>query len=190
MSTITPELALIDPELAAAARALLPEPGAFRPAWRTQPTILARLSTPAPPAAGARASRRHARRSRRVVLVVCTLAIVAAVGGTSGSTLVGRSEATQTAVARAVRQTDVARGAKAARTYTWPTIPGARTYEIRLVRGRTAVWSTTTTVPAAELPARLHLPPGRYTWSATPGFGKPLLDAAARPVVEMTFQVA
>ena len=39
MNVISPELALIDPDLAAHARALLPEPGQFRPASHTSPSL-------------------------------------------------------------------------------------------------------------------------------------------------------
>jgi hypothetical protein len=179
---ISPELALVDPELAAAARALLPGPGEFRPAWHTQP------AAPAQPAADVQPARRRARHVRRAALVACALATAAAVGGALETTRAGRHEAMQVPVARPVVRPP--QQARESRTYTWPAVPGARTYEIRLLRGREPVWSATTTAATAELPARVRLAAGRYTWSATPAFGKPLLDAAARPVVEMTFQVA
>jgi len=190
---ITPELALVDPELAAVARALLPGPGEFRPAWREQPAVPVTLLAATQPAGG-RPARRHARHVRRTAFVACALVTAVAVGGILESTMSERHEAMQIPVAQPVARppqtADVALAAKEARIYTWPAVPGARTYEIRLVRGRKAVWSATTTSAAAELPAGLQLAPGRYTWSATPSFGKPLLDARARPVVEMTFQVA
>lgn len=198
---ISPELALVDPELAAAARALLPGPGEFRPAFRTQPAALRRPAalTPPPPSAEPavrdRPARFHPRRVRRVALVAaCTLATVAAVGGAFEATQAGRPEAAAIQAPQQASRTlgaaAVARELNEARTYSWPAVPGARAYEITLLRGRKPVWTATTTAATAVLPARLRLAPGRYTWSATPTFGKPLRDAAARPVVEMTFQVA
>jgi hypothetical protein len=196
---ISPELALVDPELAAAARALLPGPGRFLPAWNARPTAtgtaharsLAPIAEQLPPTTPIRPRTRHV---RRAILVACVVAAAASVVGALGSAPTGRHEAApRPAVGpfpRALQQARATRQARAARTYTWPAVPGAQTYEIRLLRGRQPVWEAITLEPAVELPARLRLSPGRYTWSATPGFEKPLLDAAARPVVEATFQIS
>jgi hypothetical protein len=192
-AAVSPELALVDPELAAAARALLPGPGQFRPAWKAQAPAPARPASPGQRAASEQTSGPHISHIRRAALVACALAAAATVGGVLEAIRGGGQETAQIPAAQAAagapHEAVVAREVREARTYTWPAVPGARTYEITLLRGREQVWSATTTATTAEFPARLRLAPGRYTWSATPAFGKSLLDAAARPVVEMTFQV-
>jgi hypothetical protein len=47
----------------------------------------------------------------------------------------------------------------------------------------------TTRRQALQLPAELHLHPGRYTWTATPQSNHAALRPAARPVIEETFRV-
>ena len=84
---------------------------------------------------------------------------------------------------RATRQAEVAR------TYTWPAVPGARAYRIELARDGRLIYTATTDSPSLELPATIHLAPGRYTWTATPELKQQRPGSAARPIVEETFQV-
>jgi hypothetical protein len=191
MSAITPELALIDPELAAAARALLPEPGAFRPAWSvrseggTAPGL--ELLLPVTPEPVHRSSRRSSRRA--VFALVGVLPVVAtalALTMTQWAPEVTGPDATAEGAApspMAALQTG------AGRTYAWPDVPGARTYHVAVLRDRQPFFETTTTKPTLELPTALELPPGRYTLSATPQSESSSSEPAARPVIEETFVV-
>lgn len=197
-SSISPELALVDPELAAAARGLLPGPGRFRPASDTHltapGTAHGRLRPPAAAPPASAAARPRTQRARRTVTRVALSAAAAAIAvGAVGAAVFQWHRAPSPVSALAPRTalgSHAARRERTARTYTWPAVPGAHTYRVRVLRGNQRVWEATTSTPAVELPAGLHLSPGRYTWSATPGFEEPLLDAAARPVVEQTFQVS
>jgi hypothetical protein len=170
---VSPGLALVDPELAAAARALLPEPGEFRPNWQES-------AIPAGPLR---------QRRRPVTAIVVAIAIIASiVGGGLGHVLtdpqpVGGARA----IAAATQHAEAARVATAARTYRWPSIPGARSYDLRLRKGAKEVYRVTTTSSTANFPANLYLAAGRYTWSVTPNFGD-APTATTAPIVEGTFE--
>jgi hypothetical protein len=192
MTTISPELALIDPQLAAAARALLPDPGQFRPASGLRAYAGMRLPLPrkpleTPPTTGPTHRARH-------VAAVCVLAAAAIAAGALGlmaSTWdhAAAQPSARNAAPRSLLQARAARQAHIARTYTWPAVPGAEAYQIKIMRGQRQVYEATTRKPALQLPAELHLQPGRYTWTATPLLNKSSLNPTARPVIEETFQV-
>jgi len=91
---------------------------------------------------------------------------------------------------RSTLQAQAARQVRAARSYRWTAVPGAAAYEFEMLRGEDAVYEATTTALAVELPARLRLAPGRYTWSVTPTYEDQSAVFLRRPVVEATFQVA
>ena len=194
MTLVSPELALVDPALAASARAALPEPGCFRPASAPRVPAPRRDQMPAIPGpvespSAATPNRRGGRARHRLPAVLAAAsALVAAglgssFGGTGGTALPPVADASPSSQARATSQ------ARAARTYEWPAVPGAATYSVRLaLRGQT-VYEATTRGTSLQLPEGLHLPPGRYTWSATPRLAAAVSGRAARPVVEGAFEV-
>jgi hypothetical protein len=208
MTTITPELALIDPELAAAARALLPEPGRFRPASCALPAPAESLRAPLPPltavplpplsaqpAARAQPGSAHVPRSRRVAYAasfacIATIA-VGALGFTqlSGPGPAPATASTQAMVTERALRARAAQDVQAASTYTWPAVPGAEAYEVTLLRGGQPIYQATTRELALELPNDLRLHPGQYAWSVKPRLNGPLQTSDARPVIEGVFRI-
>jgi hypothetical protein len=192
MTTISPELALIDPQLAAAARALLPDPGQFRPASDRQAHAGLRITVPrkplqTPPTTG----RTHRAKRATAVCVLAATAIAAGALGLMASKWdrAAAQPSARNAPPRSLLQARAARHARIARTYTWPAVPGADSYQIKIMRGQRPVFEATTRKPALQLPAELHLHPGRYTWTATPQLNNASLSPTARPVIEETFRV-
>lgn len=185
VAPITPELALIDPELAAAARARLPEPGAFRPAWSTRPEQAIPCS-PVRQRDTTAAARARTRRRHHGTLAVVGALVVSAAAIALGVTHPGsRDGAKRAETERATSSRTVAPGW----TFAWPDVPGAQTYRITIMRGDRRVLETTTAASSLELPTSLAFPPGRYTLSATAhraGSSGP----TGRPVIEETFVVA
>ena len=191
MNAISPELALVDPELAAVARAALYEPGQFLPASaaqaqppaRAKPASAARVVAPHPPAGNARPSR------RRRLLVAGTASIAALL-------LLGfrwhQPEATtaNVDVPQAVQHARALQDARNARKYAWPAVPGARAYTVLIRRGQSPIYTATTSSSTYTLPTAFHFAPGRYTWSATPIRGGHTDGLPTRPVVEVTFTVS
>jgi len=173
MHCITPGLALIDPDLAAAARTLLPEPGAFKPNWQTS------VAPTAP---------RRPRRLRVPAILGGTVIVATLLSGGLGQTSTEqRSTIGARTAAPGIQHADAASRAAAARTYRWPSVLDASSYELRLLKGTEEVYRVTTTAPTTDLPANLHLAPGRYTWTVTPNLNNTLSNAPA-PIIEGTLE--
>ena len=179
--TLSPELVLVDPRVAAAARAALHAPGAFVPAWRDDP----RPVVEAPPIRPAVATtRRRGTPTRRQAALAAGCAGVVALGIVTGlgrplhHTLAGVADVTALRE-RALDQI------YAAHSYEWPKVPGARSYRVELARDGTVVYVSVTRAPRLALPPDLPLAPGSYTWTVTPRFA----NREARPVVEESFVV-
>lgn len=197
MSAISPELALIDPQLAAAARALLPDPGQFRPAAvrRTLSDANPRLSEQAPAAFDGPATPRRGRRGGAVglVLVICAIGATWAVPKLQ-ERIAGRDPLvvglpTPPVVSTTALPERASARAPAAAVYTWPAVPGVDAYEFRVMRGAETIYTTMTETPALELPEGLILAPAVYTWSATPLADNSSASGTARPVIEGTFEI-
>jgi hypothetical protein len=186
---ISPELVLVDPELAAEARAQLPEAASI-----VQPARDERLSLVEPP------SRRTRRRSIRIVAVVGALVVAAAVAAA-----VVRDEpqptvrSAQAAAAQEPEESPKAGvlGARklappptdAHRVYVWAPTDGALYYRVEFLRNGKPFHAAETADPSLRLPATLRLPPGTYRWSvrpATVGAAGVVLQQASRP---RTFEV-
>lgn len=200
-----PELALVELQLGVAAaelrdlarclrdrdRAQQFEPGVrprtVAPAWVEQ----TRKSTSRKPAPTPSRTMRALR--RRVAPVAACLVCAVAVGASALGAVPAagpRPEATRAdaqASASALHER-ATRDARASRIYTWSAVPGARRFEVQILRGGQSVFEATTRRLAVVLPEDLQMPAGRYTWLVTPIFESG--SSSARPVVEATFLVA
>jgi hypothetical protein len=126
---------------------------------------------------------------------VAAVGIAALVAGALGFALAQEHRAVEqtrarTEASRAALQVQSARQARAARTFTWPAVPGAERYGFEVRRGNAVVFKTTKAETVVELPQRVRFAPGRYSWYVTPISEKTGVASAARPVVEGAFQVA
>jgi hypothetical protein len=129
---------------------------------------------------------------RRVAPVAACLVCAVAVGASALGAVPAagqRGEATRAAheSASALRER-ASRDARASRVYTWSAVPGARAYDVTILRDEQTVFGTTTRRLAVVLPEDLQMDAGRYTWLVTPVVGDG--SSPRRPVVEATFLVA
>jgi hypothetical protein len=160
---ISPELALVDPELARAARAQMPpEP------W--QRVVVREAPRPEPVA-----RRRPARRRRLVAAIAATL--VAAGGIVASAGIFPRYD-------------DRPRLARPeptfapARTFAWTAVPGAEHYRIRFYRGGKVVLEARPNEARYELPEPFRFDPGVYRWTVEPsnkggsGYRKPVVASS------------
>lgn len=200
MTVISPELALIDPDLAALARASLHEPGQFVPGLSAERVVLPGVfdrpqpATPAPSLAAVPSSRRRPAPTVRRVGAAAGLAVVAA---SALLVLLGArvdTDAAQRASDRVVvtarQRIAAAEDVSRASNYVWPAVPGAVAYRVEIDRNGTEVFAATTEKPSIVLPATLRLAPGRYTWSATEALASGEIPPDAQPVAEATFLVS
>jgi hypothetical protein len=109
LGPISPELALVDPVLAAAARELLPPPGEFRPRSSAEPVVRERTATPVdPPVApvpepapvaieAAPPRRRRGRRTAKVMVLSVAAAAVFVLGYVVGDRTSSSSSGTELA---------------------------------------------------------------------------------------------
>lgn len=170
MDVLSPELALVDPELAAAARRLLRGPG----------DCLTRRPREDP--VPAQAPVRSVRRRPSATAMVATL-IVALVVGSPAVDLIPRSSAgpsfaepSRTVVGQVGEQQSAGSpGFARATELRWPPVAGADFYDVVLWRdGKRVldVWPRTNrlVVPAGGALEARTLAPGRYLWFVYAGF--------------------
>jgi hypothetical protein len=158
---LSPELALVDPDLAAAARALLPEPLLIRPPHT-------------------RHVRRRAVRSWRLERRDLTIAIVGLLVGVAMGAVVTRAGDRAGGEAREPAVTPAATSpARAPLTIRWTPSTAASYFDFVLWRDGARVldaWPTTahTVVPAvwSYRGKRYELTRGRYAWFVYPGVGR------------------
>jgi hypothetical protein len=187
---LSPELALVDPELAAVARALLPPPGAFRPRFATLGAHDVPVpagdagAEPTPPAAAGRR-----RRPGRVAVALAAASSAVAAGALVAWTPRATEQPDGVPSATAALHRAAARDVRAARTYAWPSVPQATAYQVVLSRDGRAVYEALSDDADLDLPVGIRLEPGRYSWSATPVFADRPAGSSAKPVVEATFVV-
>ena len=162
---VSPELALVDPELASAARAELPP----HP-WEVVP----------PPAAAEPAVARP-RRSRRRRLVAALIATLAAAGGIVASAGIFPRDDDRPTLAK-----PDARFAPS-RTFAWTAVPDADHYRIRFYRGADVVLEARPEDPRYVLPSTFRFSPGRYRWTVEPARADG--DGYRPPVVASSFTV-
>ena len=142
LETISPELALVDPVLADAAREQLPDP------W-----------LPPSSAFPARPPARRRRASMRLVGVGALVLVLVAAADASLQSGERREPVVHVAAERLQSPP---------RTFTWATSSGAASYEFQLFRGAERVYRTRAAQPRLQLPALPALTPGRYRWYVWP----------------------
>jgi hypothetical protein len=175
---ISPELALVDPELAAEARAALPEPRPFvRPVERPtagEPTAPAErpgaIERPAP-------ARRPSRRSRRRRLGgLLALAGVLVAAASLAAVMLDQRHAepeptlrsAQAPPAPAAQPPATPQRLPADRVFSWAPAKGALYYRVEFFHNGMLFHAVQTADPALRLPGTLRLPPGAYRWSVRP----------------------
>jgi hypothetical protein len=200
---VTPELALVDPDLARRAREQLPDAAARVPAGTEIEPI---------------SSGRGRRRFGRVVLATLALVGAAAVGLAVPSLLLeDRTAAPSTTApqsAPAAEATDPASiaasppgaaeeasapdapAAGVARTFGWVPSPRASHYHVAIFRGERKIFEAWPRRPPLVVRAtwafkgrRFALAPGEYRWTVRPGFGRRSAARYGRPIVNASLVI-
>jgi hypothetical protein len=183
--SVSPELALVDPELASRLRAAMRLDDAAGIAIRppvTSPTVTTAAARPAPPTIAFPPRGRAAARVRSVrlanglavgiVAVLALLPLLAFLPPRQAPTMAAASAPTT---------------AGSQRTLAWPADPRATYYVVQLLRGNRLVHVSLPPSETASLPASLR--PGSYTWRVYAGYGT--IDANQRrgPIATGSFTV-
>jgi hypothetical protein len=162
---VSPELALVDPDLARAARAEA----------RAQPwELVAPSAVPAPSVA-------RPRRNRRRRLVAAMIATLAAAGGIVASAGIFPRAEDRPTLARPDPQF------APARTFAWTAVPDADHYRIRFYRDADVVLEARPAEPRYVLPSTFKFSPGRYRWTVEAA--EPDGNGYRPPVVASSFDV-
>ena len=185
-AVISPELVLVDPELAAAARE-----AAWREASRRPPLPAVDVRQP-------EAASRHTR-----IRIVSVAACVVGFSGclVIGHWVTGQLEATSASTEGAARFAPVARAGGSrelparrsrttptavllqTRTWAWPAVADASFYRITFSHAGHLAFRGIARSSTYTLPASVHFAPGQYTWSVVPVVG----SRALQPVVSASF---
>jgi hypothetical protein len=175
---LSPELALVDPALAASARAQLPEPPSWEVALEQRPPVVAA------PAPAGRARKAFPRAGTLAAALTCIAAVSLPLSASEkSSVLVERglgpvrtppalTHRARTQPAPPAPAPKPAPAAPAAGpTFAWAPEPGAIGYEVQFFKGPTRVLLLRTTKPRLSLPSRwryagrrFQLTSGRYRW--------------------------
>jgi hypothetical protein len=154
---ISPELVLVDPELAAVARLHLPEPGSFGRR---------------PESASLEVARSESRSRRHRWWLSQPLSLLVFVGLVASALFIGRA---MSSVPRPWLSQTAADGA--VQTITWRPVAGATYYDLVVWQNDRRALDLWPTAAAASVPLNASdgggngLGAGRYLWFAYPGFG-------------------
>jgi hypothetical protein len=161
----SPELALVDPELAAAARAAL----ADRP-WEAFVSLPVEIFDLEAGRRYARVPARHAFRSGRLASIAAAVLAASGVALLTAATPGGGVDLRQPDERSAVPAPSP-RSQPVAQTFSWVPAPNASAYEFQLFRGAERVFRARVEQPRLELPRRWRerdrahtLEPGNYVW--------------------------
>ena len=165
LTLLSPELALVDPELAAAARAAL----ADRP-WETFVSLPAEIVDLDAGRGDARVVARPAPWSRRLTSIAAALLAASGVALLTAATPGGGIDLRRP-VASSVLPAPSPRSQPVAQTFSWVPVPNAGAYEFQLFRGAERVFRARVEQPRLALPQRWRernrahtLQPGNYVW--------------------------
>ncbi len=155
LTLLSPELALVDPELAAAARAALAE----RP-WEAFAPLGVEIRLPAP----------RVFKSRRLTSIAAALLAASGVALLTAATPDGGIDVRRP-VASSALPAPSPRSQPLAQTFSWVPVPNAGAYEFQLFRGAKRIFRARVEQPRLELPRRWResnrahtLEPGNYVW--------------------------
>ena len=189
LGPVSPELALVDPELAERASALLPDAPGIRIAGRRETIELIPFSVPAIPA------RRRVRPALAIAAVLLGAALVAGIGSGVALSVLDREPAAKSSAPVAVPTTPPTHPSPAPRPpttppsrsgsnvveqprFVWPAEPGVERYRVALFRSGQQVFERDVRTTALELPRawthegrRYGLERGTYRWVVWPLFG-------------------
>jgi hypothetical protein len=206
---ISPELALVSPELAERARALLPPPGV--PIWLDRVAREPELE-PERPAAEPESLQPDTGQRRVLVwtaerFLPSMVAGAAAVVVTVALTMVAdairpgvKSSAATTALApsvqRALEKPRAPAPAPVVRVLRWRSRPGAAFYDVQVFRGSEKVLEAWPAIARLDLPTRWkfgdkahRLEAGTYRWFAWPAYFVNRKPRYGKPIVRATFTV-
>jgi hypothetical protein len=206
LEVLSPELALVDPELSRAARERLPSPteAAFTRlvSQATGASGEARGGLPGTPR---RAEARHSRRLLVGVAATTMLALLlfdvrvevgerpAAADSSASAVGIGGSAPTPHAPRVAGPSSKVTPPRTADRRFAWAPVPGATGYHVEFFRGASRVFTKETAEPLLTVPAqwtvkgrKRSLRPGTYRWYVWPVVGRRLQSQA---VVQTTVTI-
>ncbi len=183
---ISPELALVDPELARAARALLPDVPLVAAHAAVPAAIVERLDTGLAPLPRGRLGRLLSVAGLIALGTLLTLGVGAAPTRQQAQSVAGAARAAATPTATPT-PTPVEKAAKpatpaalhapalAGQTFVWVAAPGASGYEFQLFRSGERIFRTRVVKPRLVLPGRWRqdgrpysLVPGDYRWYVWP----------------------
>ena len=190
---ISPELVLVDPELAARARALLPDPRPFtapdpEPEPEYDPEANRVVLGDVEPAVEPAPLPRRRSRKRRAAAYALALAVLAAVAGAIAFAVLSWSGSDSTApntpgpippVKQPPPSAQPPAPTTSPRSFVWAPVHGASFYLVQFYRSGTEIFRARPSQARVVVPASwsykghdYSLEPGKYRWSVRPRLGK------------------